>query len=110
MLGTATATISILEYIFGGILAVLAVALIILIGQQKSKRHGLGNSIAGQGASESYLNKHKIGGKDKLLQKITIVVAAVFVVLVVALYVVGTVEPKTDDAATSTAVSTTEQA
>lgn len=98
-----------LEYIFGGILAVLAVALIILIGQQKSKRHGLGNSIAGQGASESYINKHKLGNKDKLLQKITIIVASVFVVLVLALYVVGTVEPK-DDTATSDAVSTTEQA
>jgi protein translocase SecG subunit len=100
MLGTAT-TITTLEYIFGAILAILAVALIILIGQQKSKRRGLGNSIAGQGASESYINKHKIGNKDKLLQKITIIVASVFVVLVVALYVVGTVEPK-DDAATST--------
>ena len=104
-----TATITILEYIFGGILAVLAVALIILIGQQQGKRRGLGNSIAGQGASESYINKHKIGNKDKLLQKITVIVASVFVVLVVALYVVGTVEPK-DESNTSSDVSVSDVA
>lgn len=106
---TNTAIISPLEYVFGAILAVLAIVLIVLIGRQQGKRRGLGNSIAGQGASESYINKHKIGNKDKLLQKITVIVASVFVVLVIALYVVGTFEPKEEEA-TSEPVSTTEQA
>ncbi len=88
-----------LEYIIGGVLLLLAVALIALIGLQQGRRRGLGNSIAGQGASESYLAKNKIGGKDKFYQKITLIVAIVFVVLVLALYIIGSID--TDSAATS---------
>ncbi len=98
-------TITLLEYIIGGVLAVLAIALVVLIGMQQSKRHGLGNSIAGQGASESYINKHHLGNKNKLLQKITIIVTAVFVVLVLALYVVGTVDTTKDDTSAASATS-----
>lgn len=76
-----------LEYIIGGVLLALAIALIVLIGLQQSKRKGLGNSIAGQGASESYLAKNGIGNKDKSYQKITLVVAIIFVILTLTLYV-----------------------
>lgn len=96
------------EWIIGGVLLVLAIALIVIIGLQQSKRHGLGSSIAGTGASESYLAKHKIANKDKSRQKITLGVAIVFVVLVLALYVVGTIPKTTED--TSSAVSTSETA
>lgn len=92
-----------LEYIIGGVLLVLAVALIWLIGLQQGKRRGLGSSIAGQGASESYLAKNGIGGKDKSYQKITLIVAIVFVVLILALYVIGTIDPSEKNDASSDA-------
>lgn len=97
---------TILEYIIGGVLLVLAIALITLIGLQQSKRRGLGNSIAGQGASESYLAKNKIGGRDKSYQKITLIVAIVFVVLILALYIIGSIDMKDSDD-NSSATSTT---
>ena len=100
--------ITILEYILGGILAALAVALIVLIGKQQSERHGLGSSIAGTGASESYLARNKIGNKKKNLQKWTLVTAIVFVVLVLALYVVGTVDTEDTTSGTSSDTSVTE--
>ena len=96
---------SVIEYIIGGILLVLAIALIVIIGLQQGKRHGLGNSIAGQGASESYLAKNNIGNKDKSRQKLTLIIAILFVVLVLALFIIGSVEETSDD--TSSTASTT---
>lgn len=96
---------SVIEYIIGGILLVLAIALIVLIGLQQGKRHGLGNSIAGQGASESYLAKNNIGNKDKSRQKLTLIIAILFVVLVLALFIIGSVEETSDN--TSSTASTT---
>ncbi len=98
---------TVLEYIIGGVLLVLAIALISLIGLQQSKRRGLGNSIAGQGASESYLAKNKIGGKDKSYQKLTLIVAIVFVVLILALYIIGSIDMTDSDDNSSAATSTT---
>lgn len=96
---------SIIEYIIGGILLALGIVLIVLIGMQQGKRHGLGNSIAGQGASESYLAKNNIGGKEKSRQKITLIVAIIFVVLTLVLYIYGSVETTSDN--TSSTASTT---
>lgn len=81
-------TPTVLEYIIGAILLVLAVAIVVLISIQQSKRRGLGNSIAGNGASESYLTKNKIATNEKKHQKWTLVLSIVFVVLVLALYIV----------------------
>lgn len=96
---------SVIEYIIGGILLALAIALVVLIGMQQGKRGGLGNSIAGQGASESYLAKNNIGNKDKSRQKLTLVIAILFVVLVLALFIIGSVEETSDN--TSSTASTT---
>lgn len=101
--------IQLFEYILGGVLAVLAVALIFIIGKQQGKRRGLGNSIAGQGASESYINKNKIGNKDKVYQRATLITAIVFVVLVIALYVGGTIDT-TGDTSDASSVTTSESA
>lgn len=92
----------VLEYIIGSILIALAGLLIWLIGAQQGRRRGLGNSIAGQGASESYLAKNNIGGKDKKYQKWTLIVAIVFVVLVLALYIVGSIDTTDSNDASST--------
>ncbi len=92
-----------IEYVIGAILLLLAIGLIVLIGLQQSKRKsGLSNSIAGQGASESYLTRNKIANKDSLYKKITLIVAIVFVVLVIALYIVGTIEPSDDTSSAAT--------
>lgn len=96
---------SVIEYIIGGILLALAIALVVLIGMQQGKRGGLGNSIAGQGASESYLAKNNIGNKDKSRQKLTLVIAILFVVLVLVLFIIGSVEETSDN--TSSTASTT---
>ena len=102
---------TIIEYIIGGVLLVLAIALVSIIGLQQSKRHGLGNSIAGTGASESYLTKNKIANKDKFRQKLTLGVAIAFVVLVLTLYVVGTIpESKDDTSKSETSVTETSTA
>ena len=95
-----------IEYIIGGVLLLLAAILIVVIGKQQSQRHGLGSSIAGTGASESYLSKHNIANKGKRHQKITLIVAIIFIVLTLALYVVGTIPETQDD--TSATSSTTE--
>ncbi len=89
--------LEIIKYIIGGLLLVLSVALVVVIGMQQSRRHGLGNSIAGSGASESYLTKNKIANKDKLHQKLTLGIAIAFVVLVLTLYVVGTIPENKDE-------------
>ena len=100
-----------LEYIIGGLLLILAVALVWLIGAQQSKRRsGLSGSIAGQGASESYLSRNKIASRESSYKKITLIVAIVFVVLVLALYTIGSVDPKdeTSNATPSDIVSAVE--
>ena len=99
---------TLIEYIIGGVLLVLAIALVVIIGLQQSKRHGLGNSIAGNGASESYLTKNKIANKDKFRQKLTLGVAIAFVVLVLTLYVVGTIPESKDDTSKAPETSVTE--
>ena len=84
-----------IEYIIGSVLLVLAVALIAVIGLQQSKRKsGLSNSIAGNGASESYLARNKIASKDSLMKKVTLVLIVLFVLLVLALFIVGAIDPK----------------
>ncbi len=104
--------ISTLEYIIGGLLLVLAIALVWLIGAQQSKRKsGLSGSIAGNGASESYLSRNKIASKESSYKKITLVVAIAFVVLVLALYIIGSIDPKVDettDPATNNVVEDTD--
>ncbi len=98
----------ILEYIIGGILLLLAVALIWIIGVQQSKRKsGLSGSIAGSGASESYLARHNIASKESSYKKITLILAIVFIVLVVALYIIGSIDTTetVSDATSSAATS-----
>lgn len=101
---------TVLEYIIGGILLVLAVLLIVFITLQQSKRQGLGNSIAGTGASESYIARNKIASKGKWLQKATLIIAIIFVILVLALFIIHSSgnEPSKDtsDAASQTVSST----
>ena len=92
-----------IEWIIGIILILLAAALVVLISLQQSKRHGLGNSIAGQGASESYLTRNKIAGREKTYQKLTLIIAIVFVVIVVALFIIYSASKNADETTSGTA-------
>lgn len=99
---------STLEYIIGGLLLILAVALVVVIGMQQSKRKsGLGNSIAGSGASETYLARNNIGNKTSIAKKLTVIFSIIFVVLVVMLYIVGSVDEAADTSSTASGTSST---
>lgn len=99
---------STLEYIIGGLLLILAVALVAVIGMQQSKRKsGLGNSIAGSGASETYLARNNIGNKTSIAKKLTVIFSIIFVVLVVMLYIVGSVDEAADTSSTASGTSST---
>ena len=73
-----------LNTIIGIILVVMAVFLVISVLMQSSKDHRLGASIAG--GAETFFGKAKGKSVDALLNKLTTVIAIIFVVLVLVLY------------------------
>ena len=66
---------------------VLAVALTVLVLMQTGKGKELSSAIAG--GNNSYLGNSQTSNKDKLLFKITAIIAAVFVLCVLALYIIA---------------------
>lgn len=66
---------------------VLAVALTVLVLMQTGKGKELSSTIAG--GNNSYLGNTQTNNKDKLLFKITAVLAVVFVLCVLALYIIA---------------------
>ncbi len=71
-----------------GILVILvSIALTVLVLMQSGKGKELSGAIAG--GNNSYLGNSNMNNKDKLLFKITAVLAIVLVVLVLALYVIA---------------------
>ena len=77
------------EIVLGVILCLLAVVLIICVLLQSGKEKSLSGTIAGAG--ESFFSKSKGKTKEKMLSRITTLMAVVFVVMVVVLYVVSSV-------------------
>ena len=72
-----------------GILIILVtIALVVLVLMQSGKGKDLSGAIAG-GNSNSYLGNSKSGDHDKLLSKITCVLAVVLVLLVFVLYLIA---------------------
>ncbi len=76
-----------LQYVFGSILIVLAIALVVLVLKQSGKGEGLSGTLVGS-ASDSYYGKNQGKTLDKLLAKLTVIGSAVFVVMVIAFVVV----------------------
>ena len=72
----------------GIIIILLTIALTTLVLMQTGKGKELSGAIAG-GSSNSYLGNSKTSDKDKLLVKITCVLAVVLVVCVLVLYVIA---------------------
>jgi preprotein translocase subunit SecG len=73
-----------LAWVFGGILLLLAVSLVVLVLFQSGKDKRLSGTIAG--GAETFFGKTKAARCDKVLSIITTVVAVVFTVLVLAMY------------------------
>ena len=75
-----------MELAFGILLLVMAVFLVIAVLMQSGKDSRLSGSIAG--GAETFFGKAKASTWDKVLGKLTTIVACVFVVVVIAMYIV----------------------
>ena len=73
-----------MELTLGIILLVLAVALVVLVLMQSGKEKNLSGSIAG--GAETFFGKSKGSDISKKLSVVTTVLAIVFVLLVIAMY------------------------
>ena len=89
-----------LEIIIGIVLIIAGILLTIAVLFQSDKNSRLSGTIAG-GASETFFGKSKAKDADKTLNKLTIILTSVFVVIVLALYMfqVGTGKIKFDNSA-----------
>lgn len=70
------------EYILGGVLIVISIALIILVLLQESKQQGLSGAIAG--GADTFFGKNKGRTMEAKLEKLTKVFCAAFVILTLA--------------------------
>ncbi len=77
-----------METVFAIILLVLSVVLTVLVIMQSGKEKNLSGSIAGN-SGETFFGKSKSGTFEKKLSVITTVVAIIFVIAVVATYIIA---------------------
>ena len=94
-----------MELAFGIILLVLAVFLVIAVLLQQGKNSGLG---AITGGNESYYGQGKTVTKDRVLSRLTTVVAIVFCLVVIVVFMFqgsDTASTVTDDGANSPAAT-----
>lgn len=87
----------------GIILLAAALFLIVAVLLQSSKDKGLSGTISG-GSSETYFGKNKGKSREKKLNTLTIIVAVVFMLIVIAVFVMQDSFPAifTTEAATTT--------
>ena len=81
---------STIEIVLGIILIVMAVFLIVAVLMQSGKDKGISGTIAG--GAETFFGKSKAKTMDKKLSILTAVVAVIFVVVVLAVYVMQDVD------------------
>ena len=74
------------EIIFGILLLVRSVFLVVAVLMQSGKDKRLSGSIAG--GAETFFGKGKCSTMDKLLSKLTTIVAIIFMVIVIAMYII----------------------
>lgn len=75
-----------MDIAFGVILLVLSVALIALVLFQSGKDKKLSGTIAG--GAETFFGKSKAADTNKVLSVVTAIVAAVFAVVVIVMYLI----------------------
>ena len=64
---------------------IICIAIVILVMVQDTKSQGLGAALSGTSQSSSYWSKNKGRSKEGMLNKLTIILAIVFIVLSVVL-------------------------
>ena len=74
------------EYILLGLLLACALFLVVAVTLQKSGDEGLSGTIAG--GSDTYYGKDQSQNKEKLLGKWTIIVASIFALAVLVVYII----------------------
>ncbi|MEE1318352.1 MAG: preprotein translocase subunit SecG, partial [Ruminococcus sp.] len=74
----------VLGYVFGGLLALVSLVIILVIILQQGNQQGLG---VVSGVADSYLSKNKARSIDAKLARATKVIAALFIIFVIALNV-----------------------
>ena len=74
------------QYVMGGILIALAVALVAMILMQTGKEKGLSGTITG--GADTYFGKAGGSKKERMLFKLTVIGTVIFVVLTIALVLV----------------------
>lgn len=74
------------EYILLGVLLLAALFIVVAVTLQKSGDEGLSSAIAG--GSDTYYGKDKSQNKEKFLAKWTLIIAIVFAVAVLIVYVI----------------------
>ena len=77
---------AILQYVMGGILIAMALAIVGLVLMQSDKDKRLSGTIAG--GADTYYGQYKAKSRDRRLAVATTILAILFVVLVVVLYVI----------------------
>ena len=75
-----------METVIGVILLLAAVFLVVAVLMQSGKSHNLSGTIAG--GAETFFGKTKGKTVDKMLSKVTTIVAICFVILVIVMYVI----------------------
>jgi preprotein translocase subunit SecG len=77
---------NVVEIIIGIALLLMAIFLVVSILMQSGKDKRLSGTIAG--GAETFFGKEKASTMDKMLSKVTTIVAIVFAVLVVVMYMI----------------------
>ena len=75
-----------IEIVLGIALIVFALGISVLVALQPGKDKRLSGSIAG--GAETFFGKGKGSTMDKLLSKLTTIVAIIFMVIVIAMYII----------------------
>ena len=76
----------VLEIILGIAILLMSVVLIVFVLMQSGKDKKLSGSIAG--GADTFFGKSKVKSNDKLLSRVTTILSLVFVVVMVALYII----------------------
>ncbi|MBQ7381253.1 MAG: preprotein translocase subunit SecG [Clostridia bacterium] len=75
-----------IEYIFGGLLLAMALFLIVAVMMQSGKDKKLSGAIGG--GADTFFNKGKATRNEKKLARLTTVVAILFAISVIVMYIV----------------------
>lgn len=77
---------NVFEIIIGVVLLLMSIFLVVAILMQSGKQKNLSGTIAG--GAETFFGKAKASTMDKMLSKLTTIVAIVFSVLVLVMYMI----------------------